>query len=107
MAPNPFPTDNRLREDIGLLPLADSRPPPQLPVRAARYFPTDDRLRDDVGLPPIGEGLGVDGTARSMASRTFPATRQTLIAAVSRAFDGLATAVAAILGPCRNTRIVP
>jgi hypothetical protein len=107
MEPNPFPSDNRLREDIGLLPLADSRPPLQLPVRAVRYFPTDDRLRDDVGLPPIGEGLDVDGTARSMASRSLSATRQRLIAAGSRAFDGFATAVAAILGPRRNTRIVP
>jgi hypothetical protein len=107
MEPNPFPTDNRLREDIGLLPLADSRPPLRLPVRAARYFPTDDRLRDDVGLAPIGEGLDVEGTARSMASSTFSATRQGLIAAGSRALGGFARAVTAILGPRRNTRVVP
>src|SRR5262249_34753011 len=49
-----FPTDNRLREDIGLSPLADPQPaallqrfaPPPL-----AGFPTDDRLRDDIGLP--------------------------------------------------------
>jgi hypothetical protein len=107
MESNPFPTDNRLREDIGLLPLASSRPPLQLPVRAARYFPADDRLRDDIGLPPIGEGLDVDGTARPMASRTFSATRKSLIAAGSRAFDGFATAVTAVLGSRRNPRIAP
>jgi hypothetical protein len=50
-----FPTDNRLRLDIGLLPLADS---PRLPQRLAPSppsgFPTDDRLRGDIGLPPLG-----------------------------------------------------
>jgi len=54
--PLPFPTDNRLRDDIGLPALADDRRPlqqrPTLPAPA--YFPTDDRLRDDIGLPPLG-----------------------------------------------------
>jgi len=53
---SPFPTDNRLRDDIGLPPLADDPPPlqqrPTLPPPA--YFPADDRLRDDIGLPPLG-----------------------------------------------------
>jgi hypothetical protein len=51
-----FPTDNRLRDDIGLPPLAESRPPLSLLPRMAaesNYFPTDDRLRDDIGLLPI------------------------------------------------------
>jgi len=55
-----FPTDNRLRDDIGLPPLAASRPPLNLLPRwapASRYFPTGDRLRDDVGLPPIAHGV--------------------------------------------------
>jgi len=49
-----FPTDNRLRLDIGLLPLADPEPAP-LPQRFTppppTGFPADDRLRDDIGLP--------------------------------------------------------
>jgi len=53
---SPFPTDNRLRDDIGLPPLADDAPPlqrrPTLPPPA--HFPADDRLRDDIGLPPLG-----------------------------------------------------
>lgn len=53
---SPFPTDNRLRDDIGLPPLADD--PPALPQRPTLppppYFPADDRLRDDIGLPPLG-----------------------------------------------------
>jgi hypothetical protein len=51
----PFPVDNWLREDVGLLPLADSRPPlhqrPTTPRPA--YFPTDNHLREDIGLPPV------------------------------------------------------
>jgi len=49
-----FPTDNRLRLDIGLLPLADpqSAPLPQrFEPRPPAGFPADDRLRDDIGLP--------------------------------------------------------
>jgi len=51
----PFPTDSRLREDVGLLPLADSQPPLHqrlTPPRPA-YFPTDNHLREDIGLPPV------------------------------------------------------
>jgi hypothetical protein len=59
----PFPTDSRMRDDIGLPPLADDRPPlqrrPTLPTPA--YFPTDDRLRDDIGLPPLGQGSDAGG----------------------------------------------
>jgi len=51
----PFPTDNWLRDDIGLPPLTDDWPPLQkrLTPRMPAYFPTDDRLRDDIGLPPL------------------------------------------------------
>src|SRR5438128_1289408 len=51
----PFPTDNWLREDVGLPPIAGDQPTVQQPLtfRAAAHFPTDDRLRDDIGLPPI------------------------------------------------------
>jgi hypothetical protein len=52
----PFPTDNWLRDDIGLPPLANDRPQQRLTVQAPAYFPTDDWLRDDIGLPPLGEG---------------------------------------------------
>ena len=56
----PFPTDNWLREDIWLLPLADSQPPlHQRPTpQRATYFPTDNHLRDDIGLPPITADSG-------------------------------------------------
>lgn len=62
--PLAFPTDNRLRDDIGLPPLADDRPQLQQrpPLPAPAYFPTDDRLRDDIGLPPLG--AGTDGGQR-------------------------------------------
>jgi hypothetical protein len=55
---SPFPTDNWLRDDIGLPPLADDRPRPQqrLTLLTPTYFPTDDWLRDDIGLPPLGAG---------------------------------------------------
>src|SRR5215470_8619413 len=57
----PFPTDNRLRDEIGLPPLAALQPPLMLIPRIPPYFPTDDRLRDDIGLPPLGEGCDVEG----------------------------------------------
>ena len=62
-----FPTDNRLRLDIGLLPLADPEAAP-LPQRFAPPpppgFPTDDRLRDDIGLPlgPMIQDTGAGAT---------------------------------------------
>jgi hypothetical protein len=58
---SPFPTDNWMRDDIGLLPLAADRPPLQqrLTLQTPSYFPTDDRMRDDIGLPPLAEGSDV------------------------------------------------
>jgi hypothetical protein len=58
--PMAFPTDNWLRDDIGLPPLF--RDPPTLerwltPL-APPCFPTDDRLRNDIGLLPLGNGSG-------------------------------------------------
>jgi hypothetical protein len=59
--PAPFPTDNRIREDIGLPLLAAD---PSIPTRrltplASTSFPTDPALRDDVGLPPLDNGSGI------------------------------------------------
>lgn len=45
-----FPTDNRLRDDVGLPPLTVEPRPAR---RRPDYFPADDRLRDDIGLPPL------------------------------------------------------
>ena len=69
-----FPIDNRLRDDIGLPPLAESRPPLSLLPRmaaASQYFPTDDRLRDDIGLPPLAHSTyAATPPSQSMAART-------------------------------------
>ena len=68
-----FPIDNRLRDDIGLPPLAESRLPLSLLPRfapASRYFPTDDRLRDDIGLLPIAQSAyAATPPGLSMAAR--------------------------------------
>ena len=61
---NSFPTDNRLRDDIGLPPIGEPPPPLQLIPYASVYFPNDDRLRDDIGLPPLGAALNVDSAER-------------------------------------------
>lgn len=60
---SPIPTDSRLRDDIGLPPLVDDRPPLQqrLTLSIPAYFPTDDRLRDDIGLLPLGAGSNAGG----------------------------------------------
>ena len=60
---SPIPADTRLRDDIGLPPLVDDRPPLQqrLTLPAPAYFPTDDRLRDDIGLLPLGAGPDAGG----------------------------------------------
>ena len=51
----PFPTDNLVRDDIGLSPLpADLPPILQRPRLAPAGFPTDPALRADIGLPPLG-----------------------------------------------------
>lgn len=63
----PFPTDNRLRDDIGLPPLAALQPPLTLRPRIPAYLPTDDRLRDDIGLPPLGDGQDVERASPSPA----------------------------------------
>jgi hypothetical protein len=66
-----FPIDNRLRDDIGLPPLAEFRPPLSLmPPPAPKYFPTDDRLRDDIGLPPLAQSVyAAAPPGRSLAQR--------------------------------------
>ena len=112
MRTNQFPTDNWLRDDIGLPLLAQPRAPLMLTPRISRHFPADDRLRDDVGLPPIGDGFPVESV---MASR-FVSTMQRLAlacAAVVRIVGGSlsphrwTTAVAAMLRPRHHGRIVP
>lgn len=95
----PFPTDSRLREDIGLLPLAALRPP--LPQRftppPSPHFPIEDRLRDDIGLPPLGEGVHDIAPARSLWSMiqriaSAGATlTNTLVAARNKSMTALAT----------------
>ena len=57
----PFPSDNWIRDDIGLPPLAaDPLPTRRLKPPAPARFPTDQALRDDIGLPPLGNGSGID-----------------------------------------------
>jgi hypothetical protein len=106
----PFPTDNRLRDDIGLPPLAESRPPLMLMPRTPAYFPTDDRLREDIGLPPIGEGCDVDGARRSSSASMTRRLALSCAALVrvrrSRLLDGCVAAVAAIRHPRRPTGII-
>ena len=66
----PFPTDNRLRDDIGLPPLAEGwppAPPQRLSAPTPTCFPSDDRLRDDIGLPPLGRDPGAAVERRDLA----------------------------------------
>ena len=58
----PPPTDNWIRDDIGLPRVSEAPllPERRLTLPAPSCFPTDDRLRDDIGLPPLGNGSGVD-----------------------------------------------
>jgi hypothetical protein len=110
MKPNqavPLPTDNWLRDDIGLLPLGESRPLLQLMPRTSGYFPTDDRLRDDIGLPPIAAGFDGDGATSAMTQRIALACATLVrIAGSSKALGICATAVAAVLHPRRHTRVI-
>jgi hypothetical protein len=50
-----IPTDNWIRDDIGLPPIVDDVPPPRFGQRTPvpPYLPADDRLRADIGLPPL------------------------------------------------------
>ena len=98
---NPFPTDNRLRDDIGLPPIGEPPPPMQLIPYASAYFPSDDRLRDDVGLPPLGTGLDVDGAT---SSPPRPMARRLALsgAALIGIVDGGVKAVTAMLRSART-----
>jgi hypothetical protein len=98
----PFPTDNRLRDDVGLPPLAALQPPPMLMPRASAYFPTDDRLRDDIGLPPLGDGWDVERATPSPSS----AMVRGLAVDVSGFLGRCRTAVALLLTPRRPARVV-
>jgi len=93
---NPFPTDNRLRDDIGLPPLGELGPPMQLIPYASAYFPSDDRLRDDIGLPPLGAPVDVAGATRPPA-RSLPRRLALSGAALVGAVDGRVKAVTAML----------
>jgi hypothetical protein len=103
-----FPIDNRLREDIGLLPLAEPPSPPQrfTPPPPSPYFPTDDRLRDDIGLPPIGDGASDDRAARSlcMLIHRMESLRAALARIVAAGVDNPLTALTAILQARHHTR---
>jgi len=101
----PFPTDNRLRDDVGLPPLAAlPPPPPRLTPRPPAYFPADARLRDDIGLPPLGDGVDAEGARRS-PSRPLMQRLARAGAAVIRVIDGGAAAVRAILQSRRRARV--
>jgi hypothetical protein len=58
-----FPSDNWLRNDIGLPSIAEDTPAPEgrLAPPAPPCFPTDDRLRDDIGLPPLSGDCRIRG----------------------------------------------
>ena len=96
---NPFPTDNRLRDDIGLPPIGEPPPPLQLIPYASAYFPSDDRLRADIGLPPLGTALDVDSATPAPA-----ATRRTARSGASLigAADSCMKAVTAMLRAART-----
>ena len=98
---NPFPTDNRLRDDIGLPPLGEPPPPIQLIPYASAYFPSDDRLRDDVGLPPLGAAVDVDDATPSPAR---PSTGRLALgsATLVGVVDGCVKAVTAMLRGART-----
>jgi hypothetical protein len=95
----PFPTDNRLRDDIGLPPLAALRPPLMLIPRTPAYFPTDDRLRDDIGLPPLGDGGDVEGATLSCVAFLGAVD-------ISGFLGRCRTVAASILTPRRAARVV-
>ena len=103
----PFPIDDWLREDIGLLPLANPRPQPErLTPPPSPYFPTDDRLRDDIGLPPIGNDAQDHGAARVLCSSVgrMESLRATLTRIVTAAVNTPVTAFTAMLQARHDTR---
>ena len=95
---NPFPTDNRLRDDIGLPPIGEPSPPLQLIPYASAYFPSDDRLRDDIGLPPLGAALNVDSATPASAPPRIARSGASLIGVV----DGCVKGVTAMLRAART-----
>ena len=96
---NSFPTDNRLRDDIGLPPIGEPPPPLQLIPYASAYFPSDDRLRADIGLPPLGAALDVDSaTPAPAATRRIARSSAGLIGVV----DGCMKAITAMLRGART-----
>lgn len=97
----PFPTDNRLRDDIGLPPLAALQPPLMLTPRIPAYFPADDRLRDDIGLPTLSEGCDVAGATPSPSGAMARG-----LALVSAFLGRCRTAAASILTPRHPAHVV-
>ena len=98
---NPFPTDNRLRDDIGLPPIGQPPPPLLLIPYASAYFPSDDRLRDDIGLPPLGAAVEAAGATRPPA-RSMPRRLALSGAALVGVVDGGVKAVTAMLRSART-----
>jgi len=87
-----FPTDSRLRLDIGMLPLVEPAPLPQrFAPPPPSGFRADERLRDDIGLP-----LG------SMIQHAESGA--TLSGIVAAALRNVATAFAATLPARPQTR---
>ena len=98
---NPFPNDNRLRDDIGLPPIGEPPPPLQLIPYAPAYFPNDDRLRDDIGLPPLGAALNVDSATPAPAPAATPRIARSGAALIG-VVDGCVKGVTAMLRAART-----
>jgi hypothetical protein len=104
----PLPTDNWLRDDLGLPPLTAPRPLLELTPRTSGYFPTDDWLRDDIGLPPLREEFHAEGARSSTGSITQRIASSCAIplGVIGASLEGYVTAVAAVLRSRRHTRIL-
>jgi len=98
---NPFPTDKRLRDDIGLPPIGEPPPPLQLIPYASAYFPNDDRLRDDIGLPPLGAALNVDSETPAPAPAATPRITRSGASLIG-VVDGCVKGVTAMLRAART-----
>jgi hypothetical protein len=104
----PLPTDNLLRDDLGLPPLAAPRPLLELTPRTSGYFPTDDWLRDDIRLPPLREEFHAKGARSSTGSivQRMASSCAVPLGVIAASLERYVTAVAAVLRSPRHTRIL-